>query len=160
MQAAIEREQAGKAEVAGKIEAAIRLNEQLKCQIANMKTCNENLTKQNEVLNGECKEMRGQLRNITNQAESAKSERDAIKGKLVAAQNQFAQYETNSKQALEKLKGVYNEQIEIVNAQNKRLEEQISQLNTMKPKKVTKDDKGIDCTEDKCYTDNDIQLLI
>jgi len=59
LQASLDKEQSDKSDVIAKIEASIKLNESLKCQLANMKTCNENLSKQIDSLTLENKELGG-----------------------------------------------------------------------------------------------------
>jgi hypothetical protein len=72
----LEKEQSDKSDVIAKIEASIKLNESLKCQLANMKTCNENLSKQIDSLTLENKELGGQARQLTTLNETTTSEKE------------------------------------------------------------------------------------
>jgi hypothetical protein len=72
----LDKEQSDKSDVIAKIEASIKLNESLKCQLANMKTCNENLSKQIDSLTLENKELGGQARQLTTLNETTTSEKE------------------------------------------------------------------------------------
>ncbi len=76
LQASLDKEQSDKSDVIAKIEASIKLNESLKCQLANMKTCNENLSKQIDSLTLENKELGGQARQLTTLNETTTSEKE------------------------------------------------------------------------------------
>jgi hypothetical protein len=72
----LDKEQSDKSDVIAKIEASIKLNESLKCQLANMKTCNENLSKQIDSLTLENNELGGQARQLTTLNETTTSEKE------------------------------------------------------------------------------------